>query len=202
LCFPGFSQDRDDSFFQEFYVSLNRTSLHDDNTEDRMGFGIGFSYCFLGNKTIKGVFGLEYNNTQFFKKRMYEAKTAYSTDLTYYVHSLSFPLGIRFFFGRKNKLFIEAGGFADLVLYAKRKGFMHTYYPLNNQMYYQTTEINHKAELSNSVGFFAGMGIRIPLTGFDITVKPEYKFGVNKIYQDYEDLYNRYIRLCIGIRII
>lgn len=195
-------QDSDDFFFDEFWISFNRTNLQDDNTEDRNGFGLGVSHSFMSDKTLNLVFGIEYNRTSQFKNYMYEGHFANATDLTYNLNCLSIPIGLRVNVGSKIKVFIETGGFADLVIKANRTGTMHTYLPdENNQIYYTETDINEKASLSSSFGLYLGLGIRIQISEYELVIKPDYKFGINKLYSYHDDIFNRYFRLNIGLKI-
>lgn len=189
-------------FFDEFSASVNRTNLQNDNTEDRYGFGLGAYHSFRSDKKLNIVFGVEYNRTSQFKKSMYEGHFAHATDLTYTIHCISIPIGIRANWGSKTKVFIETGGFADFIISANRKGKMHTYLPdENNQIDNTVTDIDEKVKLSNSIGLYFGVGIRIPVSTYELVVKPEYKFGINKLYSYQDDIFNRYFRLNVGLKI-
>jgi len=195
-------QDSNNFFIDEFQISLNRTNLQDNNTADRYGFGIGAYHSFLQDKKINLVFGLEYNRTSQFKKLMYEGHFAHATDLTYTLNCFSVPVGFRFNIGSKTKIFIESGVFADLVINSNRTGTMHTYLPdENNQINYTETEIDEKVGLSNSIGIYIGLGVRIPISKFELVFKPDYKFGINKLYSYQDDILNRYFRINIGLKI-
>ena len=50
-------QDSNDFFLDEFHISLNRTDLQDDNTEDRYGFGLGAYHSFMSDKKLNLIFG-------------------------------------------------------------------------------------------------------------------------------------------------
>lgn len=201
LCLSKVSvgQEAKDFFVDEFQISLNRTLLQDNNTEDRFGFGLGAYHVFLPEKKVNIVFGLEYNRTSQFIKRMYEGRFAHSTDLTYNINCISVPIAPRFNIG--SKLFVDIGGFADLLISANRSGTMHTYLPDSIQVVYTTKEFKEKARLSNCFGVFAGIGVRIPISKFELIIKPEYKFGINKLYSYQDDIYNRYFKINLGLKI-
>lgn len=195
-------QDSKDLFFDEFQVSLNRTHLQDDNTVDRFGFGLGAYRSFMSDKRMNLVFGLEYNRTSQFKKSMYEGHFTQATDLTYNINCISIPIGFRVNVGAKLKVFFEAGGFADLIINSNRTGTKHTYSPdSNNQLHYNRTEIDEKVTLSNTLGLYTGCGIRIPVSRFELIVKTDYKFGINKLDSYYDHILNRYFRINIGLKI-
>jgi opacity protein-like surface antigen len=195
-------QDSNAFFFDEFSVSVNRTNLQNDNTEDRYGFGLGAYHSFRSDKKLNIVFGVEYNRTGQFKKSMYEGHFAHTTDLTYTIHCISIPVGIRLNMGSKTKVFIETGGFTDLIIRANRKGKMHTYLPDEyNQIHNTVTDFDEKVKLSNSIGLYFGVGIRIPVSTYELVAKPEYKFGINKLYSYQDDIFNRYFRLNVGLKI-
>lgn len=194
-------QESKDFFIDEFQLSVNRTNLKDNNTEDRYGFGLGAYHSFMSDKKINLVIGFEYNKTSQFKRRMYEGKFAHTTDLTYNLNCLSVPVGFRFNIGSKTKIFIETGGFADLMINSNRKGTLHNYHPdENNQINYSEKEIDEKAKLSSAVGIYVGLGVRIPISKFELIIKPDYKLALNKLYSYQDDIYNRYFRMNIGLR--
>lgn len=79
---------------------------------------------------------------------------------------------------------------------------MHTYLPdENNQIKYTETEIDEKVGLSNSIGIYVGLGVRIPISGFELILKPNYKFGINQLYSYQDNILNRYFRINLGIKI-
>jgi len=198
----SYGQNSNALFIDEFNVSINRSTLKDDNTEDRYGFGLGTYHSFLPDKKINLVLGFEYNRTSQFKKYMYEGHYASATDLIYHINCFYIPFGLRLNMGSKTKFFIETGGFADLTINSNRTGTMHTYLPdENNQISYKESEIDEKIGLSNSLGFYIGIGIRIPISRFDLIVKPDYKFGINKLYSYQDEIFNRYFGINIGLRI-
>lgn len=195
-------QDSNDFFFDELHISLNRTHLQDNNTEDRYGFGIGAYHLFLSDQKVNLVLGLEYNRISQVKKSIYEGHFAHATDLTYTLDCFSVPIGLRYNMGSKTKFFIETGGFADMVISSRRSGTLHTYLPdENNQIKHTTTAIDEQAELSNSFGIYFGLGIRIPIANFELIVKPDYKWAMNKLYSNQDVLFNRYFRINIGLKI-
>lgn len=198
----SYGQVSNEYFFDEFQISFNRTTLHDNNTEDRYGFGLGAYHSFLPDRKINLVFGLEYNRTSQFKKTMYEGHFAHATDLTYNLNCFSVPVGLRLNIGSKAKLFLETGGFVDLVINSNRTGTMHNYLlDENNQINYTVTEIDEKAGLSNTMGVHIGLGIRIPISKFELIVKPDYKFGINKLYSNQDNIFNKYFRINVGLKI-
>ncbi len=148
------------------------------------------------------MLGMEYNRTSQFKKSMYEGHYSNATDLTYTMNFFSIPLGLRLTMGTKTKFFIEAGGFADLMISAKRTGTLGTYATdTTNQVNYTEQQLVQKVGLSSSFGLYGGIGVLIPISKIELVVKPDYKLGLNKLYSEQEDIYNRYFRLTIGIRI-
>lgn len=195
-------QDSNTVIFDEFLISANRTVLQDENTEDRFGFGLGVYHTFLPAKKLNIIFGFEYNRTSQFKKSMYEGHFANATNVTYNLNCVSIPLGLRANMGSKTKIFIEMGGFADLVVYSNRTGTLHTYVPVvSNQINYTEFEIDENASLSSSIGIYFGVGVRIPISKYELVVKSDYKYGINKLYPDQEEILNRYFRISIGLKI-
>lgn len=194
-------QDSNDFFFDEFQISLNRTNLQNDNTEDRYGFGLGVYHSFMPERKINFIFGLEYNNTSQFKKSMYEGHFAHATNLTYSINCFSVPVGFRLNIGSNTKVLFETGGFTDLIFNSSRIGTMHTYLPdENNQINYTEAEIDQKVRMSNNIGLYVGLGVQFPIFKHVLIVKPDYKFGINKLYSYQDDIYNRYFRINIGFK--
>ena len=88
-----------------------------------------------------------------------------------------------------------------LELHIDSKTSDEPFHDENNQISYKESEIDEKIGLSNSLGFYIGIGIRIPISRFDLIVKPDYKFGINKLYSYQDEIFNRYFRINIGLRI-
>jgi hypothetical protein len=87
------------------------------------------------------------------------------------------------------------------MIKSTREGIMHTYLPdSNNQVVYIDYPIDENADLSNAFGLYTGLGIRIPVSGFEIVVKGDYKYGLNELYSYMDDIYNRYWRIAIGVK--
>lgn len=205
ICFllsASLAQESKDFFFNEFTVSVNRTSFQDNNTENNFGFGLGAYHLFRPAKKLNFVVGLGYNHTSQLKKSMYEGRFAHATDMTYRMNWFSISGGLRQNMGSKTKFFVEAGGFADLVLSSNRSGTITSYVlDENNHLIYTLTAVDEKAGLSSSVGIYVGLGIRIPLSQFELIIKPDYKFGINAFYSYQNQIYNRYFRINIGLKL-
>lgn len=196
-----YGQDVNEWFFDEADISFNRTNVADSNTENRNGFGIGVYHSFFPEDRVNLIFGVEYNRTNQFKRSMYEGHYATATDLSYHLNLASFPVGARLNFGNKFKVFIEAGGYADLMIKSIRVGTMHTYFPDNNgQVVDKTFPIDEKAKLSSIVGVYSGLGIRIPVSSFEVVIKGDYKLGLQDLYSYIDTITNTHWRVSIGIR--
>lgn len=205
ICFWGKisnGQDSNSVIFDEFLISANRTVLQDRNTEDRFGFGLGVYHSFLPAKKLNIVLGLEYNRTGQFKKSMYDGHFANAANVTYSLNCVSIPLGLRANMGSKTKMFIEMGGFADLVVYSNRTGTMHEFMPVVDNQYGDiVSKIDENARLSNTTGIYFGVGVRIPISKYELVVKSDYKYGINKLYSDMGEILNRNFRISIGLKI-
>lgn len=185
------------NFSPEILISLNKTDLKDENTKDMYGFGIGVYQSFMNNKRLNIILGLEYNRTNLFKNRIYESHFSNAKDVTYNINSLSFPIGTRINIGSKIKFFLELGAFADIIINSSRKGALITYLPYEN---YQSKEFDEDAKLSNTFGANLGIGLRIPVSKYELVLKPDYKLAFNKLYSNQDNIYNRYFRLNIGLK--
>lgn len=201
LCKSFYAQDVNELFFDEASISFNRTNLEDDNTENRNGVGLGLYHSFFAKKTVNLIFGIEYNRTNQFKKIMYQGHYVYETDLIYNLNMVSFPVGVRLNAGNKVKVFFEAGAYADVMIKSTKKGTKHTYFPdANNQVVHKMYPIDEKADLSSVIGAYAGLGVRIPVSSFEVIVKSDYKYGFQDIYSNINSIYNTYWRISIGVR--
>jgi len=190
-------------FFDECNISINKTILKDENTSDKIGFGIGMYRNFMADKKVNILFGFEFNQSNQLKKNMYEGHYAYSTNVTYSINSLSIPLAARLNVGKKIKFFIEAGGCIDLNISSKKAGVMHSMIPIsNNQRENIDIEFNGKANLSGlNYGPSAGIGFRIPFAKHEMIVKMNYKYGMNELADDKDPIYNKYIRIMLGFKL-
>jgi hypothetical protein len=185
----------------EFGISANRTIIKNENISDRYGFGIGAYHSFLPDKMFNVIVGMEYNRTSYFIENLHGGHFDHYTDLTYHLNYISIPLGLRMNIGKKVKFFIETGGYADLIISSNRKGTEHTYYPdSSNHEVYKDFKIDEKAGCSSSFGVYFGIGLRIPISKFELIIKPDYKFGLN-LYLDMDQVYSRYVRLTVGFKI-
>jgi hypothetical protein len=201
LCNSFYAQDVNEWFFDEVNISFNRTNLANDNTENRNGFGAGVYHSFFADNMVNLKFGIEFNHTNQFKRSMFEGHYATASNLSYNLNMASFPLGGRLNIGRKVRFFIEAGGYADLMLKSTRKGTMDTYFPdENNQVVHKTFQIDEKAKLSSVMGVYSGVGIRIPVAFFELVLKGDYKLGLQDLYSYMDTINNTYWRVSIGIR--
>jgi hypothetical protein len=196
-------QSKIDLFFNEFYVSINKSNVHDDNTDDRYGFGLGVDRSFRRDKKMNFIFGWEYNRVSQFKKYEYTGHFSHNTDITYNTNYLSFPLGLRLNFGIRPKIILEAGGFADLSAGGKCFGTSHSYMPdENDKVIYRDSQFESRCRLPSSVGLYYGIGTIIPISTVALIVKGEYKTGLNaKTGFTYEEFSNKYLRLLIGLKI-
>jgi hypothetical protein len=201
LCNSFYAQDVNELFFDEASFSFNRTNLADTNTENRNGFGLGVYHSFFAKSLVNLTFGIEYNRTNQFHKYMYEGFYSHLTDLSYNINMISFPVGLRFNMGNNFKVFFEAGGYADLVIKATKKGIMHTYNPhVNDSSAYQDFPIDGKADISSVLGFYTGLGLRIPVSLFELVIKGDYKYGLQNLNSYSDAITNTYWRISIGIK--
>lgn len=202
--FPTYGQKATNNFiFNEFNISLNKTTPPTGDFEQQLGFGIGAFHSIMNHKKVNFIFGLEYNlNRQFFNST-YEGHFANATNVQYTIHNMSIPFNLRYNIGKNIKVFTELGGFLDLIVNAKRKGVMHTYFPdENNTVVYNEFTFKEKAKITGpNFGISGGIGIKIPVKTRELIIKTDYKFGIPKLYSVGTDFYIRYYRVSIGINI-
>ncbi|RLD55915.1 MAG: hypothetical protein DRJ05_12150 [Bacteroidetes bacterium] len=196
-----FGQKESVFFLGEFSVSMNRTNLKDNNTSDGIGFGLGAYHTFLKNKKVNLIFGFEYNRTTQEKEYMSRGHFSHATNITYSIDCLSIPLNARVYFGNHVRVFVESGAFIDLTLGAKENGTMHTYSPTEGSPYSEY-EYKENTDISPvNYGVSLGMGILVPISKVDLIIKPEYKYGFKPLYDYHDQIFNRYFRLVVGIKI-
>ncbi|MDR2407704.1 MAG: outer membrane beta-barrel protein [Bacteroidales bacterium] len=188
-------------FFNEFNVSLNRTIVSDDNTNDRFGFGTGIYHSMLNQKKINLIFGFEYNLSRQFKKEVEGGRWTSFEDARYTIQTFTIPFNVRFYIWKSVKFFIDAGGFAEINFHAKTKS---TKYIISPNAYSKDLIIPINEEINVArlnYGFTAGLGIQIPVKKIALVIKTDYKHGFRNLLEETDYMYIRYIRLIIGLRI-
>lgn len=186
-------------FFNEVSASLNRTLVEDDNTQDRFGMGLGIYHSILPAKGVLIKFGIEYNRTSQFKKFMSGGHYYHSKDVTYSMNNLSIPVTAGIIFGKNTKFFIEPGFFVDLNMGTSMRGIMYTFLPRQNPT---ENKFNKKADFANlNLGPSFGLGFKVPISKYELTLKTEYKLGMRVLNSAYEQITNRYFRMMIGLKI-
>ena len=194
----------DSSFiFNEFCLSVNRSNVRDDNAGNRVGFGFGIYRCFLSEKTVNIITGLEFNLTSLFRNKLYESHFSQATDVSIHISSLSLPLSARVNFGRKLKIFIEAGAFLDLNVGAYEKGIMHTYAPdFNNTILYTESKFHRKTQVNSlNYGPCVGAGLKVPFLKHEMLIKADFKAWLHPSNGFRFVSTFQYFRVIIGYRI-
>jgi hypothetical protein len=198
--FQARGQRENSYFINEFSLSVNRTMLYDDNTENRFGFGGGVYGTFLAKKKINILTGMEYNMTSQFKNEMYEGHYAYSTNVTYFLANISLPVTARINVGKKIKFFVEAGAFIDMCVGSRREGTMHTYHMEDNYhfVYTEHTFSGGGDCATFNYGPSCGIGLKIPVSKHELLFKTDYKCGLYVLYDYLDQIENRYLRIMVG----
>jgi hypothetical protein len=201
----SFSQDEKKFFADEILVSINRTNVQDYNTADCVGFGFGLYHSFLADKMLNLVVGLEYNRTSQIKNRMYNGHYSTAKDMRYNLNAISIPVDVRFNIGSKTKFFLETGAYADLMVHTNRTGTIESLVSPNTpEQNYVNKDVNEGVRFANSSGIqfgvHFGIGVRIPVSDYEIVIKPDYKLGLNNMDPDFNNIYNSYFRLNVGMR--
>jgi len=187
--------------FDECNVSVNRTLMKDINNENRNGFGFGLYKSFRSQKALNIKFGFEFNRVSFLKHNLFEGHLQSSRNVSYKGNCISTPIGIRVSFGKNVKFFIETGAYADIFLSTTTEGTSYILQPDSSYFGYKEITFNKSTKLSNSYGIFIGIGTRIPISKFEFILKPEYKFALKASESDYEEIYFRYLKFAIGIKL-
>lgn len=195
------AQDEKKFVIDEIQVSINQTNVDDFNTDDRVGFGFGVYHSFFEAKMLNLVVGLEYNRTSQFKNRMYNGHYSSVKDVRYNLNAISIPVDVRFNIGSTTKFFLEAGAFADLLIHTSRVGTVENLVnPNTPEQKYVSTEVNERTSIPSSYGIHFGIGVKIPISDYELVIKPDYKLGLNNLSAYFDDMYNSYFRLNVGLR--
>jgi hypothetical protein len=193
-----FGQDKKvQTFSYEFNVSINKTIIIANDAIGKFGFGAGVHIIARSDKKFNYVMGVVYNMTKKFEEEIYYSRWNYDTDVFSTMHYLSIPLKFRYNFGSNIIVFVELGLFFDIPLYCLAEGVSHTIYPLGG---YEVSEYKSKrSDITSYFGIVGGVGIRIPVGRYQIVIKPDYKFGMNKSYFSQSSMsFNSYTRLNFG----
>lgn len=186
----------------EFSLSVNYTTLKKTGAEDRPGLGLGVYHCFMEQRRVNIVWGLEFNLTNQFKEHMYVSHFSDDYHVTLTMGNLSAPLAARINFGKKIKFFIEPGTFLDLPVYSRLKATrVSIIFDQNMHIAgHDTITYTGKGISFLNYGFSLGMGLRIPVKKYELFIKTDYKYGFNKD-NGYDEISNCYLRLALGFKI-
>lgn len=197
----GYGQDKKESpiFFNEFEVSVNRTHIIGKNAEGngkaRFGFGVGMYRAFFEPKKVNLITGLEYNQTrQFWKNNSIPKAT--ERDVTVTLHTIAVPVMARYSVGGKVKFMVEGGAFVELNVHATRKGFRTSIPPFGGPSNEVPFKGGRETLFPVNYGATGGIGMRIPVKQYAITVKTVYRLGLHNM-----DFLNCYYRLAVGFKI-
>jgi len=195
------SQEDDEFFFKEFSLSLNKSYPHNE-LNSKYGFGVGTYHQFRPGKDVNIILGTEFNQTRFFFKSTYEGHYEGAKNMNYRINWISLPLGVRFYIGNQMKVFLESGGYVDILIGAIRKGSYYTSFPdsighLQRKEYEVTEKISNSR--SSATGAYLSFGIQVQCTNLTYYLKSEYKFELTRMTSGYTEFNNSYLRLAMGI---
>lgn len=196
------SQNKRKFFLDEFQISANRIVPNENSSETGIGFGVGAYHTFRSDKTLNLLLGLEYNRISQFKHYLYPARYQQAYDITLVANCMSFSFGPRFNIGTKQKVFFDAGVYADLVLKSQMSGEEDSCYYEEQGMVCESIPYNEDVEFAHTYGLFLGAGLRIPVSKVELIVSADYRYGLNPTSTYYRSpMYLRYFRIKLGIRI-
>ena len=200
LAFGVAGQKKEEFIFNEVFVSVNNAAAEKANITKSFGAGICMNRAFWTEKQFNLIAGLGFNHNRQFMAHMHQSHFAYALDVNLQINTLTVPVGVRLNLGKKLKILVEAGVFADLILSGHRSGVMHSYYPdENNQIVYTQKAFDKRFVFSSTYGLFSGIGVRIPLAKYELVLKPTYFFGIPSLYSHGESIYGRYLSFQIGL---
>lgn len=201
LSFLSFSQkEKFPLIFNEFTVSVNRTTVQNVNTNGRFGFDLGLARTWFDTYWANLVIGVSYDKISFFQKTAYIGHFASYNDITYNLHGFSIPVLGRFNRGKKVKCFLETGPFVDFYVSGNRKG---TFSSISSGADPNTFMKKEKYVLSGiNGGVTVGIGTRIPVKSNELLIKLNYLFSFRELGDGQNNFFNRYIRLSFGFRLL
>jgi len=188
----------------EFSISVNNTTLRKDGAKDGVGFGLGAYRCFMKQRRVNIVWGLEFNYTSQFWDNVYGGHFSSDHDVKISYGCVSAPLDARINFGKKIKFFIEPGTFLDIPIFAYSKGTRISYNFSQNMLSHTIDTTEYKGLGGSNFlnyGLSFGLGLRIPVKKYELFIKTDYKYGFNQGHYGYEHISNCYLRLMLGFKI-
>lgn len=194
-------QNVNNFIFSEIAISVNNTSFLENEYKGKSGFGMGVYHLINKDKKLNILIGLEFNRANVFKSSYHDSKLSHIEDVTFNINSASLPLGLRYNWGNKTKIFFEPGFFAETVVNAVVKGEKYIVNTdISSNTTYDKLDYNEKINLKSTYGLYLSLGCKVPITPkLQLLIKPEAKLAMNPLYSSYEVLYNRYIRLSCGL---
>lgn len=185
---------------EEYLISINQTHIRTPSSQEpRNGIGVSLNHLFKVDESANVVVGIEYNRTSYSSSSFTTGRVLYlgDIDLIYTNDFLSIPLGIRFYFGKKVKIFFELGSYFDITLNSKRKGTWHDY----NYTVIDSENINEDTDVPSMWGFSAALGAEFYISKKRFTIKTDYKRGSEKLQSADVNFYRDYYRLSVGINL-
>jgi len=195
-----FAQESRTAIFDEISISVNRTLLKSVGTNNRIGVGFEATHTFFPESRLNLMLGVGNNYTGLYKSMFITSRFSHYSNATFHIIALSTPLGLRLNIGSKRKVFLESGAFTDIVLFSKVKGIKTVSVPSGNTISFTKKEVFQRVGLSSYWGLYLGIGLRVPLFGYDFIIKPEYKLGASPLHSYYENVNNRYIRINLVLK--
>lgn len=182
---------------EEYLVSTNRTMLESSTSGTAAtGFGVGFYHLFSVDPSAVLLLGIEYNKTAYSSDYLQDGNSYQSNaDLKYKINRLSIPIGIRYYFGNKVKVFFEIGSYLDINLKSTRIGYGYNYFSGDIE------RIDEEIDIPTSLGFYVSLGSEFDISNLKFVIKPEYRALSGILHADELHFYRNYYRVSVGISI-
>lgn len=186
--FSGNCQEKKSEFkldfgqiINEVHLGVNLSVVSNGNTTNYFGGGLGIYHVWWEKKFYNLIFGIEYNYTRQYLKQLNMEEFSFAQDVDVQFHNFTFPLFMRFNFGKKIKGFCEFGGYFELPI-TKGKGDYYGY----SKPYGTTFEENKKFPISTGVngGPLLGLGLKIPISNNALLFRLKYHYGVRNLLKD------------------
>jgi hypothetical protein len=183
------TEEKNSFFLNEYNFSINRSIYNLSLNTYGIGFG-GYKTFGKGNK-LNFLSGFEYNYTK--QIQAFEFTGGHSgsevdtNEFVISMNAISIPANIRLIFGAKTKVFTDFGFFVETIFNSKRR---ENVYPSNTNSlitFGSGSDIH-----AFNFGGIIGIGLSRQFGNIEYYIKPELRYGVFN---------NRYLKLCVGVKL-
>lgn len=179
----------------EFGISINHlTGIGDTG---KAGYGLSIRKIWRYPNRINIISGLLFEKTKFLEDYVPAGPNNHYSDLTFSMYYFAVPFMARINFGKKFRIFCEAGPALEIIPLKYGKGTSYSYQSLT-----ATTDISEVSDDFNHsyliLGANAGLGILIPMPGFMLITGASFHEKIINITNNGLDDPAQFVSLRIG----